>query len=124
MEEVVSANAKVLGLSEALRDMPADATYYDRIELGQEVAQTVQALALEDRERIVDELSALFVDAMVNDPQHERVACDAAFLVELARLEEFDTAVNGLGERHHGRLTFSYTGPHPPYSFVELPLQV
>lgn len=124
MEDVVNSNAKVLALSEALRDKPPDATYYERIELGQEVAQTVEGIALEECQQIVEELSPLFVDALVNDPQHERVACDAAFLVEQEKLGDFDGAVDGLGAQHQGRLTFTYTGPHPPYSFVELPLQV
>lgn len=124
MSEVVKANSKVLGLSEGLRDKPADATYYERIELGQEVAQTAESLALEERERIVHELAPLCVEVAINDPRLERVACDAAFLVENASLAEFDEAVDALGEQNEGRLRFSYTGPHPPYSFVELPLQV
>ncbi|HEX3509987.1 MAG TPA: GvpL/GvpF family gas vesicle protein [Solirubrobacteraceae bacterium] len=124
MSEVVKANGKVLALSEALRDKPPDATYYDRIELGQEVAQTAETLILEERERILDVLTPLSAGARVNEAGHERVACNAAFLVEEEKLGEFDEVVNALGEANQDRLQFSYTGPHPAYNFVDLPLQV
>jgi hypothetical protein len=124
MKEVVQANSKVSSLGAALQDKPADATYYERIELGQEVAQTVESVALQDREAVLDALEGLAVAVRVNDPNHERVACDAAFLVEERVLAAFDRAVDELGGRNQGRLQFSYTGPHPAYSFVELPVEV
>ena len=124
MGEVAGVNARVRALSASLRGKPADATYYERIELGQEVAQTIAGLAVEERERILEVLAPMCVDLAVNEVAHERVACDAAFLVERSQVVDFDAAVDALGERNEGRLGFSYSGPHPPYNFVELPLQV
>jgi hypothetical protein len=63
------------------------------------------------------------VAAQVGAPEHERVAANVSFLVEEARLEAFDEAVNDLGRRNAGRLEFNYTGPLPAYSFVELPTE-
>jgi hypothetical protein len=124
MSEVLGADSRVRAMSDALRGKPADATYYERIELGQAIAQTAERLAAEERDRVLDELAPLCLDVAVNDVAHERVACDAAFLVEESAMSRFDTAVDALGERNQGRLSFSYSGPHPAYSFVELPLEV
>src|SRR5690606_7432373 len=49
---------------------------------------------------------------------------DVACLVENAREEDFDRAVGALVARHRGELRFDYTGPWPPYSFVNVRLQL
>jgi hypothetical protein len=43
-----------------------------------------------------------------------------AFLVERAQEEEFDQAVKRLTTRYESILSFKYTGPWPPYSFVKI----
>ena len=121
MREVVGANPKIAAMSEALRDQPTDATYYERIELGQEVSQAVAGVAMQDTAQILEKLEPLAAAISVNDRGDERLACDAAFLVAEDDLAAFDRAVDELGRRNEGRLRFSYTGPHPTYSFVELP---
>jgi hypothetical protein len=124
MREVVAANARVASISEAVRGKPAEATYYERIELGQEVARAVEGLAMQDTAEVLEVLEPLYVAAYANETQVERVACDIAFLIDLESLAAFDEAVDELGRRHQGRLGFSYSGPHPPYTFVQLPVQV
>jgi len=124
MSEVVAADPQIAALRDRLKGQPPDATYYAQIDLGQRVAQGVEGAAARDRDEILRALEPLSIAVSVGDPQHERVACDAAFLVEQAAMGEFDRAVDELGRRGEGRLRFSYSGPHPPYSFVELPAQV
>lgn len=124
MREIVEGDRKIGELSRTLRDASSDATYYARIELGQRVAQAVELAAERDRELVLAELEPLCLAFTVGEPQHERVACDLAFLVERERLADVDAAVDELGRRNDGRMRFSYTGPHPPYGFVELPAEV
>jgi hypothetical protein len=124
MSEVVKADSQIAALRSRLRGQSPDATYYAQIDLGQRVAQGVEAAAARDRDEILRALEPLSVAVSVGEPQHERVACDAAFLLDRAALDNFDRAVDELGRRGDGRLRFSYSGPHPPYSFVELPVQV
>jgi gas vesicle protein GvpL/GvpF len=124
MKEVLAGDRRIAALSRSLRGQSPDATYYEQIELGERVAQAVEDAAARDRAALLGELEPLCLAVSVGDPQHEQVACDAAFLVEDARLAEFDRAVDELGLRHDGRIRFTYTGPHPPYNFVELPAQV
>jgi len=124
MREVVEARPEIGARSEALRDHPPDATYYERIELGQMVAETVDRIREQDTVAIMEKLEPLAVAADVGSPEHERVAAHISFLIEEPRLSDFDHAVDELGRRNAGRLNFKYTGPFPAYSFVELPAQV
>jgi hypothetical protein len=124
MKEVVEGDSRIAALSASLRGRSADATYYEQIELGERVAQAVEAAAARDRATVLDALEPMCVAVSVAAPEHEQVACDAAFLVEEARVPAFDRAVDELGRRNDGRIRFSYTGPHPAYNFVELPAQV
>ena len=124
MRDVVAGDRRIAALSRELRGASADATYYAQIELGERVAQAVEGAAARDRAEMLSALEPLCLAVSVSDPPHEQVACDAAFLVEDARLADFDRAVDELGRRYDGRIRFAYTGPHPAYNFVELPAQV
>ncbi len=124
MSEVIAADPRIGELSAALRGQSSDATYYLRIELGQRVAEEAGRVAARDRDQILSELEPLCTAVSAGETQHELIACDAAFLIERAAIDDFDHTVDELGRRNDGRLRFSYSGPHPPYNFVELPVQV
>jgi hypothetical protein len=120
LREVLAEIPEAAELRRSIQGKPEDATYYERIRLGELIAQ-----ALEDkRERtgpaIVERLSPHAVAVQVGEPAHERMALNASFLVERKDLERFDRAVDELGEEQGGRIRVKYTGPLPPHSFVEL----
>lgn len=121
MREIVQARPEIGDRSAAIRDRPADASYYERIELGQLVAEAVERARTADSDAILDALEPLAEMLEIADPGHEREAARIYFLVEESRLREFDKAVDELGRVNDGRLRFKYTGPLPPYSFVALP---
>jgi hypothetical protein len=120
MQEVVTGNPDVRRLRQSVRGKPEDATYYERIRLGELVSKAVERKREEDAGRILEALWPFAVDVQVGEPAHERIALSAAFLVERKRLHEFDQAVEKFAEGQAGRLLFKYTGPLPPHSFVEL----
>jgi len=120
MREVVESDPEIARLREAVHDQPEDATYYERIRLGELVAEAVGARRDQDTERILARLSPLARAVEAGDPVHERMAVNASFLVDQAQLEAFDQAVDELGAEHVGRIRFKYTGPLPPHSFVDL----
>jgi Gas vesicle synthesis protein GvpL/GvpF len=121
MREVTESHPEIAGRSEALRNRSPEAAYYERIELGQLVAEAVERARSLDTAVILEQLEPLSVAVEVASPEHERVAARIYFLVEQERLGEFDHAVDELGARNEGRLQFKYNGPLPPYSFVALP---
>ena len=120
LREVVSESSEIAELREAIRGRPEAATYYERIRLGELVAAALEDKRAAAAPRVVDRLAPFAVDVRVGEAVHERMAVNASFLVERARLDEFDRAVDQIGAEEAGRIQLKYTGPLPPHSFVEL----
>jgi hypothetical protein len=59
-----------------------------------------------------------------NKPIGERMILNAAFLVERDREKNFDDAVKEISRKYEALLTFKYTGPWPPYNFVNIKLKL
>jgi Gas vesicle synthesis protein GvpL/GvpF len=120
LRDLVRDNPQIAGLRAAVQDRPADASYYERIRLGELVASAMERRRERDGEAIVDALSAASLAVEVGEPTHERVVVQASFLVERARQREFDQTLDGVANGYGGQIRFKYTGPLPPHSFVEL----
>ncbi len=120
MGEVVAENPDIARLIDWLREKPEDATYIERMRLGELVSKAVERKRQADSARILEALWPFASDVQVALGAHERVALSAAFLVERKRLHQFDQALEGFAGGQAGRLHFKYTGPLPPHSFVEL----
>ena len=123
LRNIMEENSDVAQLSAALSGAPEDATYYDRIRLGELVANLLSSKRAADEEEIVERLAPNAVDYEVATPTHERMAVNASFLVERDRLDEFDLALDKIAEERGGMIRFRYTGPLPPHSFVELAME-
>jgi hypothetical protein len=120
MREIVLEDAQIARLREAVRGRPEDATYYQRIQLGELVAEAIERKRERDAEWILEALAPRALDTDVGTPPHERVALNASFLVERERLEAFDASLEEIARQQADRIRFKYTGPLPPHSFVEL----
>jgi Gas vesicle synthesis protein GvpL/GvpF len=118
LREVVRDDRDVAELRAGLRGQSEDATYYARIRLGELIAKAIERKRAVDAEQILAALSPLALAVEVAEPSHERIALGASFLVEEAALEQFDAAVDRIGEAQAGRMRLRYTGPLPPHSFV------
>jgi Gas vesicle synthesis protein GvpL/GvpF len=118
--EVVSENPPIQRLNERVQAQSAQAGYYDRIRLGELVSTALQAKRERDAAAILGRLEPLAADMRIGSLAHERSVLNAAFLVEERAVERFDAAADAIAAEHAARMRFRYTGPVPPYSFVEL----
>jgi Gas vesicle synthesis protein GvpL/GvpF len=116
--EVVAEQPEVAALRERVRGGDENATYYDRIRLGELVANAMAAKRQRDTEQVLDKLRPLADDVHVGDVAHERSVLSAAFLVHRDRLPEFDRAAEEVAAQNQARIRFRYAGPLPPYDFV------
>jgi hypothetical protein len=123
MTEVVRENPEIAALREALHGQDEDATYYDRIRLGEMVAAAVERKRETEGEEILDALSPLALAVEAGELSHERMALNASFLVERERIPAFDATVDELGRARAGRIRLKYTGPLPAHSFVDLAVE-
>ena len=99
-----------------------------RADLARYRANRGKTRALQARsERYVAEifhgLRDVSVASRANKPIGDRMIMNAAFLVSRATEEAFDARVKEIGSRYD-KLTFKYTGPWPPYNFVNIRLKL
>lgn len=120
LREVVSENREIAELNERVQAKSAEAAYYERIRLGELVADALAAKRERDAEMITDRLRPNAVNVIVGAAAHERAVFSAAFLVEERRIERFDAAADAIAREQADRMRFRYTGPVPPFSFVAL----
>ena len=98
-------------------------TYFARMQYGRLLEAALQTRS----ERYVNEIFAQLRDVSVasraNKPIGDRMIMNAAFLVSRDDESAFDARVKDLGSRYD-KLTFRYTGPWPPYNFVNIRLKL
>jgi hypothetical protein len=98
-------------------------TYFARMQYGRMVDAALQARSEEYVRTIFDGLRAASVASRTNKPIGDKMILNAAFLVSRDREAAFDAKVKEIGARLE-KLTFKYTGPWPPYNFVNIRLKL
>lgn len=120
LQEVVAESAPIRRGRDALAPKSAEATYYDRIELGKLVEAALHAKRDREGESIARDLARAAEDFRVNPVRSERMVLNSSYLVHRGRMKEFDEMVSDLASRHQQRLKVKYVGPVAPFNFVTL----
>lgn len=99
----------------------------DKIELGVKVVknkseQGIEEVPPETVQQILGELNKLSVKNVQGDKFSERLLLNNSFLVERNKFNEFSGRIGKL-EKKHPDLKFLYTGPWPPYNFVNIKIR-
>ena len=98
-------------------------TYFARMQYGRLIDAALQTKSERYVSEIFERLRDVSVAARANKPIGDRMILNAAFLVSRDAEEGFDARVKQLGASHD-KLTFKYTGPWPPYNFVNIRLKL
>lgn len=122
LRATLARNPELKRRSDALRDRPDEATQQARIALGRDVAEAVELQRRRDEEMLMEPLTAVVDDALVQPVASDRMALNAHLLVARDRRERLDELVQDLSMRHGDRFTFRYVGPLAPFSFTSLSL--
>ena len=101
----------------------AGSTYFARMQYGRLIDQALQSKSERFVAGIFDALRGVSVASRSNKPIGDRMIMNAAFLVAREREQDFDARVKEIGSRYD-KLTFKYTGPWPPYNFVNIRLKL
>jgi hypothetical protein len=99
-------------------------TYLARMQLGRMIDKALVETSSQYVREIYEALRSVCVASRDNKPIGEKMIMNAAFLIERQRETEFDAAVNRVAKRFGNRLNFRYTGPWPPYNFVNIRLKL
>lgn len=118
LREVLEDDEEIRALREKVRGVPEDASYYDRVRLGELIVKALEDRREGEGEQIVDRLEPVAVAVVTNQLGSPDDVVNAAFLVERERQQEFEDAVEGVGGDLAGRVRLRLIGPLAPYDFV------
>jgi hypothetical protein len=118
LREIAQADEEIMALRERVRDLPEDASYYDRIRLGELVVNAMKQRREADGRRVLERLQPFATDISTRAMAQPDDVLNAAFLVARDQVKQFDDAVEELGRDLAGRVRFRVVGPLAPYDFV------
>jgi Gas vesicle synthesis protein GvpL/GvpF len=98
-------------------------TYFARMQYGRLVDAALQARSERYVASILNELRDVSVASRINKPIGDKMIMNAAFLISRNQEQAFDRKIKDIAGRLD-QLTFKYTGPWPPYNFVNIRLKL
>ncbi|HWP35443.1 MAG TPA: GvpL/GvpF family gas vesicle protein [Thermodesulfobacteriota bacterium] len=98
-------------------------TYFARVQYGRLAEAALQERAERYVAEILGALREVSIASRTSRPIGDKMILNAAFLVSREQEGAFDAAVKGVAARYDA-LTFRYTGPWPPYNFVNIRLKL
>ncbi len=117
-------NDEIRRLKDEISRNAASSTYFARMQLGRLVEAALEEKGNHFVSDVHDELKQVAVASRSNKVIGDRMILNTAFLVERAREKAFDEKVKEISRRYEDVLTFKYTGPWPPYNFVNIKLKL
>lgn len=122
VRDIEAQGEEVARLKSHIQRTASGSTYFARVQLGRLIERLLTERADSYVREIYDALRASAVASKLNKPIGERMILNAAFLVERSEAERFDARMREVARRYEGKLAFRYTGPWPPYNFVNVRL--
>jgi hypothetical protein len=122
IQEVESEDDDISRLKKELSSQKGP-TYFARMQYGRLVDSALQSRSERYVSSILTELRDVAVASRINKPIGDKMIMNAAFLVSRNQESAFDKKIKDIAGRHD-QLTFKYTGPWPPYNFVNIRLKL
>ena len=98
-------------------------TYFARMQYGRLVDAALESHSERYVARILEELRDVSVASRMNKPIGDKMIMNAAFLISRDRESAFDSRIKAVASKLD-HLMFKYTGPWPPYNFVNIRLKL
>jgi hypothetical protein len=124
MSEIEQENDEIRRLKDEISRNAASSTYFARMQLGRLVESAMEEASNRYVTDVHEALKPVAVASRSNKVIGDRMILNAAFLVERSREKEFDDRVKDVSRRYEATLNFKYTGPWPPYNFVNIKLKL
>ncbi|MDQ6887555.1 MAG: GvpL/GvpF family gas vesicle protein [Gemmatimonadota bacterium] len=121
---IEKSNDEIRRLKDEISRNAQSSTYFARMQLGRLVEAAIEDQGNAFVADVHESLKRVAVASRSNKPIGDRMIMNAAFLVEREREKEFDERVKEISRKYEELLTFKYTGPWPPYNFVNIKLKL
>lgn len=116
--EVLAADPALRELNDRTRGVPEDASWADRVRLGELLAQAVDQRRQGDADDLLDTVLPLAVEHRVLRGSGLDHVLEVALLVDDARGPELEETLEAYAEAVHERIRLRLLGPLAPYDFV------
>lgn len=116
-EEIKMLNLKVYGKKE-------NEVLADKILLGKLIEASIEKRRQFYMEKIYETLEEIAWESKFKENLPIKTVLNGYFLVDKSKEESFDKKVEELALEYKDKLTFSYTGPWPPYNFVDMHIDI
>src|SRR4051812_14162183 len=117
-------NDEIRRLKDEITRHNTTSTYFARMQLGRLMDSALEDLGASYVSDIHEALKPVAVASRSNKPIGDRMILNAAFLVDRAQEQAFDERVKETSRKYEELLTFKYSGPWPPYNFVNIKLKL
>ncbi|WP_377323020.1 GvpL/GvpF family gas vesicle protein [Pimelobacter simplex] len=118
LADLVVSDPEIRALRERTRDVSEDASYPDRIRLGELVAQGLAARGARDADVLLGSVEPLVADLRVRSEPAGTQLLDVALLVDDARTQHLLDSLEGLAEENHEQIRLRLVGPMAAYDFA------
>ena len=120
----VNENEELRRLKAEIESNRQTSTYFARMQLGRLVEAAMEDASNRYVTDIHERLKDVSVASRSNKVIGDRMILNAAFLVDRKAEKPFDEKVKEISRQYEDLLTFKYTGPWPPYNFVNIKLKL
>ncbi|HKO15307.1 MAG TPA: GvpL/GvpF family gas vesicle protein [Gemmatimonadaceae bacterium] len=124
IENIERENDEIRRLKDEISRHTASSTYFARMQLGRLIESALEEMSARYVSDVHEQLRPAAVASRSNKPIGDRMILNAAFLVDRAQERAFDERVKDTSRKYEELLTFKYTGPWPPYNFVNIKLKL
>jgi hypothetical protein len=124
IEELKDADEEIRRFHQEITRKHLQSTYFARMQLGRMIDKALSERSAQYVRDIYEALRGVCVASRDNKPIGDKMIMNAAFLVEREKENDFDAAVNKIAKHYGELLNFKYTGPWPPYNFVNIRLKL
>ena len=124
IEELKRDHEEIHRFHQELTKKHLQSTYFARMQLGRMIEKALAERSADYTREIYDALRSTCVASRDNKVIGDKMIMNAAFLINREKEADFDAAVNRVAQKFADRLNFKYTGPWPPYNFVNIRLKL
>lgn len=118
LREVLADREDLAQLRADIAAVPEEASYYDRVRLGEEISREVTARRSRDAALVAERLEPFAVAVQQGPVAAGDQAVNVSFLVTRRGRDAFEAAAEELAESWAGRVGLRLLGPLAPFDFV------
>jgi hypothetical protein len=118
LAELATSVPEIRELRERTRGLPEEASFPDRVRLGELVVRELEQRAAEDATLVLDSVYPRAVAHVERSASNPPTVVDVALLVDEAHADELVDELESMAEAVHERIRLELIGPMAPYDFA------